>query len=197
MDKFRKASSTLVIILLGVCILTIFYYSFTIGNKDVEIASLISQVSNQTMEIENLNNQITRLKAEVANLTSQIENMTAIKAEITFIAEDSNFYPMAGLAVAIPFDVRITNTGATDIYNATLALENIGTNTVPKGTYTATKTIDVIQAKQTFETSVDNHITFWVLLDLNKVQEARSLDYLVTLRLDETLLDQETYYHSS
>jgi cell division protein FtsB len=197
MDRLRKTTSALLIIILGLLILTIIYYNYSIASKDSEIALLSSQISNQTEEIESLRNQIADLKGIVANLTSQIENMTGIKAEITYISEDDNFYPMAGLAVAIPFDVHISNTGAKDIFDSTLALENIGTNTVPRGIYTATKTIDVIQAKQTFETSIDNHITFWILLGLNKVQEARSLDYLVTLKLDETLLDQETYYHNS
>jgi len=197
MDRSRKTSLVLVIILLVTFASTQLYYSYTIGSKDSQIASLTSQISNQTKVIENLNGQIMKLKDEVANLTNQIANMTTVEAEITFIGEDSNFYPMAGTAVAIPFDIHITNMGSTDIHNATLALENIGNNIVPTGTYTETMTISTIQAKQTFETSANNHISFWILLDLTRVEEARGLDYLVTLSWNGTLLDQKTYYHGT
>jgi hypothetical protein len=104
---------------------------------------------------------------------------------------------MAGTAIAIVFDIHITNVGFTDIHNVTLELENIGTNAIPRGTYTSSRTIDVIQAKQTFDTFTDNQIRFYLLVDLTKVQEARSLDYTVTLRLSDTILDQKIYYHTS
>lgn len=197
MSRITTMLSSLLIIFLILLSGIIIYYQNIVVGKDSEIASLTSQITDQTVEIQNLTIQVENLTKQINDLTKQIHDLTAPpSAIIESIALDKNFYPQVCVTVSIPINVQITNTGTSDIYNATLTAENIRSNSVPKATYSANTVIPILRANQTLQTNSD-HFNLYFDVIIDKMAEMRSLDYLVTLSLNGTVLDQKAYYHIS
>ncbi len=197
MRRTTLALSSLLIMMLILISGIIVYYQDRLANKDSDISSLTSQITNQTIEIQNLTGQIENLTTQLRNMTSQVEDLSGPPtAVIESIALDPNFYPLVGVSVSIPINVVFRNIGTSAIYNATLTAENLGSTSVPKAAYSASTTIPVLGAGVTLQTN-SGVCGLFLDVSIDKMAQARSLDYLVTLSVNGAVLDQEIYYHIS
>jgi cell division protein FtsL len=197
MSRITIMLSSLLIIVLILLSGIIIYYQNIVVDKDSEISSLTSQITNQTVEIQNLTSQVENLTSQVEDLNKQVSDLSyPPTAVIQSIALEENYYYVGGVSVEIPIIIQVTNTGTSNIYNATLTAENIRSNLVLPGEYSAKATIPILRANQTLQTNPGNRfLCFSVGID--KMAELRSLDYLVTLSLNGVVIDQKTYYHAS
>jgi hypothetical protein len=85
---------------------------------------------------------------------------------------------------------------AINIYNATLEVQNIKSPLASKGTYSAITTIPILRPNEALKTNT-GIVGLSLSIAVDKMTEVRSLDYLVTLSLNGTILDQKTLYHNS
>lgn len=196
MSKITIMLSSLLIIFLILLSGIIIYYQNIVVGKDSEIASLTSQITNQTLEIQNLTSQVENLTNQVEDLNKQVSDLSyPPTAVIQSIALD-NYQYAVGVTVEIPIIIQVTNTGTSNIYNATLTAENIRSNLVLPGEYSAKATIPILRANQTLQTNPSDRF-FYFSVGIDKMAELYSLDYLVTLSLNGIVIDQKTYYHAS
>ena len=190
MNKVRKVATVMIVALLLVSSVgtTVYYFNNLLIDKNLKISLLESQIENQTSEISGLNNQISTLQNQVANLMS----LTAPRAIINSITQDSGWYAIVGVTTVVTFHVNVTNIGLQDLNGSNVVLQNLATfgNSVSQGTYSGSRDVPLIHPNQT------TSVTITIEESLNQVNLVQSLNYIVTLNLNNTTLDTKYLYKS-
>lgn len=115
---------------------------------------------------------------------------TSIKAEITDFVGDMSFIgPDAGLATHVTLNITVKNIGTTDISEANITVDRISSindSSICSYYYTE-ENLGILHPGETHQTTV------YVITNIINFSEVASSNYLATLKVNDTVLDDTSY----